>query len=96
MDPDFDSFRDKALAAGFTEVVERRWQPHQVVGTHTHPFQANARVVQGEMWLTVEGQTQHLVPGDRFDLPADMPHDERCGPEGATYWVARRVINEAR
>jgi len=41
------------------------------------------------MWLTVDGVTQHLQPGDRFDLPAGRPHAERYGPQGATYWVAR-------
>lgn len=90
MTPDFDTFRSHALADGFKEVVERRWEPGTVVDTHTHPFEANALVVQGEMWLTVDGHTQHLLPGGRFALAADVPHDERYGSEGATYWVARR------
>jgi hypothetical protein len=42
------------------------------------------------MWLTVAGGTQHLKPGDRFALAAGVPHEERYGPQGATYWVARR------
>ena len=42
------------------------------------------------MWLTVDTQTRHLRPGDRFDLAHDVPHAERYGSEGATYWVARR------
>jgi quercetin dioxygenase-like cupin family protein len=44
------------------------------------------------MWLTVGGETQHLVPGDRFDIPAGTPHAERYGPQGTTYWVARRNV----
>lgn len=90
MTPDFNTFRASALADGFTEVVERRWEPDTLVDTHTHPFEAKALVVQGEMWLTVAGQTQHLLPGGWFHLQADVPHDERYGAEGATYWVARR------
>jgi quercetin dioxygenase-like cupin family protein len=90
MTPDFETFRDTALADGFYEVVERRWEPGSVVATHSHPFAANALVVQGEMWLTVAGGTQHLKPGDRFALAAGVPHEERYGPQGATYWVARR------
>ena len=39
---------------------------------------------------TVGSRTQHLKPGDRFELEPDVPHAERYGPEGATYWVARR------
>ena len=90
MTPDFDTFRSMALADGFREVVERRWDPGTIVETHSHPFEANALVVQGEMWLTVGGATQHLLPGGRFALTAGVPHDERYGPQGATYWVARR------
>ena len=31
-----------------------------------------------------------IEPGDTFELEAEVPHAERYGPEGATYWVARR------
>jgi quercetin dioxygenase-like cupin family protein len=88
--PTFEDYRATALAQGFTEVVERVWQPDTVVATHTHPFGAHALVVQGEMWLSVGGATRHLLPGDRFELAAGVPHDERYGASGATYWVARR------
>ena len=47
-------------------------------------------IAQGEMWLTCEGLTRHLTPGSVFTLQADVPHDERYGADGATYWVARR------
>lgn len=90
MPASFDVFRADALAAGFAEVLERRWAPDTVVATHTHPFDAKAWIVQGEMWLTVAGATRHLCPGDGFELPANTVHDERYGPQGATYWVARR------
>lgn len=86
----FEHFRDQSLAQGFAEVLERRWQPQQVVPLHTPPFEAKALVTEGEMWLTVGGETQHLQAGDRFELAADVPHDERYGDQGAVYWVARR------
>jgi len=88
----FEAFRDEMLAAGYEEVLERPWAPGAVVPTHTHPFEANAVVVQGEMWLTeLGGATRRLMTGDRFHLQANVPHDERYGPEGAVYWVARRA-----
>ena len=86
----FESFKTKQLEAGFDEVIERTWLPNTVLDTHTHPFAVDALVVQGEMWLTVNGQTQHLLPQDRFTLARDVAHEERYGPEGATYWVARK------
>jgi quercetin dioxygenase-like cupin family protein len=88
--PSFDEFQQKSLAAGFDEVVERDWAPNTVLATHTHPFVAQALVIRGEMWLTINGQTQHLLPSSTFQLERDVPHDERYGAEGATYWVARQ------
>lgn len=90
METTFDDFRTQALSEGYDEVMERQWTPLTVLDTHTHPFAASAVVTAGEMWLTVDGQTRHLRPGDTFALARDVPHAERYGSEGATYWVARR------
>ena len=90
--PTYIEFRDHMLAAGYDEVLVRPWALGVVVHTHTHPFEANALVVAGEMWLSVSGApVQHLLPGDRFHLQPDVPHEERYGAEGATYWVARKT-----
>jgi hypothetical protein len=88
--PTFAEFQAEALAAGFDEVLERQWGPDTVQDTHTHPFSVSAIVTQGEMWLTHNGQTQHLKVGGRFTMNSAVPHAERYGPEGATYWAARR------
>ncbi len=61
-----------------------------MVDTHSHDFALEARVVRGRMWLTVGDATRELGPGDTFALTAAQPHAERYGPDGATYWVARR------
>jgi len=83
-------FTAHALAEGFDEVLERKWAALTVLETHTHPFAVNVLVVQGEMWLSVGRETQQLLAGDQFALERDVPHAERYGAEGATYWVARR------
>ena len=90
MNTPFDAFRTQALGEGYDEVIERQWAPLTVLDTHTHPFAASAVVTAGEMWLTVDGHTRHLRAGDTFALARDVPHAERYGAEGATYWVARR------
>ncbi len=88
--PTFEEFASATRAAGATEVIERRWAPGQVLDTHTHPFRVvDALVVEGEMWLTCGPETRHLRPGDRFTLPAELPHAERYGQAGAVYWVGR-------
>ena len=88
--PDFQAFEAEARAKGFDEVLERKWAPTTVMETHTHPFEVRALVVQGEMWLTVGDEVRHLHPGDEFTLDHGMPHAERYGDAGATYWAARR------
>ena len=88
--PDFSTFQADALARGFDEVAERAWSANAEAPTHTHPFSVEALVVQGEMWLTAHGSTRHLVAGDSFQLDLAVEHAERYGPEGATYWAARR------
>lgn len=87
---DFATFERRALAAGYDKALERRWAPDTVIGQHSHDFDADAVVTQGEMWLEVDGAIRRLVPGDSFTLARGTPHAERYGPEGATYWVARR------
>jgi len=90
MAADFTQFEAAARAQGFDEVLVREWAPLTVLDTHTHPFAVQAIVVAGEMWLTEGERTRHLVVGDTFELACDVPHAERYGAAGATYWVARR------
>jgi quercetin dioxygenase-like cupin family protein len=89
MPKSFEAFKSVALAEGYDEVLERVWAPDAALDLHSHPFAVKALVVQGEMWLTVGGETEHLKPGELFSLDHGVPHAERYGPEGATYWVAR-------
>ena len=86
----FAEFEAAALAQSADEVLERKYAPNAVIGTHTHGFALRALVVHGELWLTCGDAVRHLKPGDRFELAREEPHAERYGPEGATFWVARR------
>lgn len=86
----FEQYRDEALAEGYDEVLERSWPADLHIDTHTHAFALKARVVRGEMWLSVGDETRRLRPGDEFTLEREAPHAERYGYEGAAYWVARR------
>jgi quercetin dioxygenase-like cupin family protein len=89
-DINFTDFERQAQAEGFDEVLVREWAPNTVVDTHTHPFAVKALVVSGELWLTHEGATRHLSAGDRFELGLGVPHAERYGAQGTTFWAARR------
>ena len=86
----FAEFEARAFAQGFNEVLVREWAPGQVVGTHTHPFDVSALVVRGELVLTCNGQEKTVSAGQPFELARGTPHSEHYGPEGATFWVARK------
>lgn len=90
MNTTFEQFQQTALAEGFDEVLQRDWAPNTVLDTHTHPFGVRAVVVAGQMWLSVGGSERALAVGDSFALDANVPHAERYGPAGASYWVARK------
>ena len=88
--PTLEQYRAQRLSEGFDEVLERKWESNAVQESHTHPFSVRALVVSGHMWLTVGNETLELGPGDEFRLDRDTPHAELYGPEGATYWAARK------
>jgi quercetin dioxygenase-like cupin family protein len=86
----FEAFEAAARAQGFDEVLVREWKPGQVVDTHTHPFEIDAQVVRGELTLQCGTERRFVKAGDGFELARGVPHAEFYGPEGATFWVARR------
>ncbi len=86
----FADFEAASLASGYDEALVREWAAGLEIDTHTHPFAVQARVVRGEVWLSVGGEVHHLAAGRGFTLAHGEPHAERYGPDGATFWVARR------
>jgi hypothetical protein len=83
-------FETMARANGFDTVLERVWEPNQVVPEHAHPFDVHALVVAGDYTLTVNQTTQHYKAGDTFEVARNQLHAEVYGPAGCTFWVARR------
>ena len=91
MDPQgFEQYSQDARASGYDEVLVREWQPGQETGEHTHPFDARVLVVRGEVSLLVGGQSRRYGPGEQFEIVRHTPHTEHYGPQGATFWAARR------
>jgi len=86
----FESFKAEKLAMGYDEVLTREWAPHLENTTHEHPFDSDVFVAQGELWLTIQGQTQHYKAGDHFEVARHLPHAEKYGSEGALFWAARK------
>ncbi len=65
----FQQFESQLRTLGFDTVVKQKWGSSAVADGHSHPFEARALVVKGEMWQTIGTLTCHLKPGDRFEPP---------------------------
>ena len=48
--------------------------PGTIMPVHTHAFPETRWVLEGYMRVTAENETVELGPGDRLDLPPDLPH----------------------
>jgi len=89
-DDSFDAFKSRKLSEGYDQVLVREWDPDFVTEPHEHPFDADAIVVKGELWLTTNGLTTHYKAGDAFKVGRGVTHAEKYGPEGAVFWAARK------
>jgi hypothetical protein len=86
----FAAFAAEARARGFDTALIRDWDPNHQTPPHSHPFDTEALVVRGTVTLTFAGTSRVLAAGARFAVPRDIEHAETYGPEGATFWAARR------
>jgi quercetin dioxygenase-like cupin family protein len=68
------------------------WQdgPHAFYPDHTHAGLTAHIILDGEMTLTMQGQSQTYRAGDRCDVPADVVHSAQMGPRGCRYLVGEK------
>jgi len=69
-------------------MVER--EANASLGIHTHPFEAKALIIQGQIDITVDGIKTRYRAGDMFHLPKDQEHSESYGPNGVQYLAGRK------
>lgn len=58
-------------------------EPNSVVPEHQHHHEQLGMVVQGSMTFTIGGERRHLVAGDTYNIPGNVPHGVVTGPGGA-------------
>ena len=70
--------------------------PNVNVGRHTHPGPESGYMVEGEMVLYVEGQSEKTVKaGQSYQVPPGAIHDAKSGPNGAKI-VATYVVEKGK
>jgi quercetin dioxygenase-like cupin family protein len=83
-------FESLLAAEGFEQVVTVEREPSGSMDLHSHPFEAKALVVHGQLGIRTEDGGRQYHAGDVFHLQADVPHSETYGPAGVTYLVGRK------
>jgi quercetin dioxygenase-like cupin family protein len=75
---------------GFREIVTVEREANGSLDVHTHPFEAKALILDGELRLYGNGNEHVCKVGDIFHLQANEAHAERYGPQGVRYLVGRK------
>lgn len=85
-----DEFLKILSEEGFPEVVTVEREAHGSIGLHTHPFEAKALILKGEIRIWTGDTEQIFRTGDVFHLRANEPHREAYGAEGVRYLAGRK------
>lgn len=80
----------KLRAEGFGDFFVWQDGPKAFYPEHTHSGLTAHVILEGEMTLTLEGETRHYKAGDRADVSAGAAHSARMGPKGCKYLVRQK------
>ena len=76
---------------GFSRVFVWEDGPHAFYPDHTHAVDTAHVILAGEMTLTCGGSTAKYSAGERPpDVPANVVHSARMGPQGCRYLVGEK------
>lgn len=86
-----NEFEALLAAEQFEPAVTVEREPNGALGMHSHPFEAKALVIEGELRILTELGERRYCAGDMFHLLADVPHSESFGPAGVKYLAGRKL-----
>jgi quercetin dioxygenase-like cupin family protein len=71
----------RAVTAGTVTVLYAKLTAGAILPEHSHHNEQVVNVIEGELELTVDGQTFSLVPGKVMILPPNIPHSGRAASD---------------
>jgi len=84
------SFEARLREQGYENIGQREMAANTVNDTHSHDFDAQVLVLDGEITITRGGKAQTFRAGDSCEVPAGTVHAEQIGPQGVRYIAGRR------
>ena len=85
-----DEFEEQLSNEGFLDIYIWQDSPNRVYPDHMHPTITAHIILEGDMEVTMHNKTVHYKPGDRFDVPANVVHAAKMGPEGCKYLIGEK------
>jgi quercetin dioxygenase-like cupin family protein len=77
-------------AEGFRHTYVWQDGPSADYPGHTHPVETAHIILEGELTLTMSGESSTYGPGQRCDVPAGAMHSARMGPTGCRYLIGEK------
>jgi quercetin dioxygenase-like cupin family protein len=77
-------------AEGFSHTFVWQDRPNAYYPDHTHDALTAHIILDGEMTLTVKGQSKTYQIGDRCDVAAGEVHSAKMGPAGCRYLIGEK------
>ena len=87
-----DVFLGKLQKEDFPAPVMVTREPPFFLDLHSHPYEAKALVLDGQIDINVGGIKTIYLAGDIFYLSANQIHTENCGSKGVKYLVSRKAL----
>lgn len=81
---------EKLILEGYSHLYVKEDGPDVQYHEHTHRAESAHIILNGEMSMTMNGETRTYCIGDRCDLPAGIMHSAKTGPHGCRYLIAER------
>jgi len=78
------------LQEGFRQTYVWQDAPNAAYPDHTHPTETAHIILNGEMTLTMDGESHTYRTGERCDVPSGAVHSACMGPSGCRYLVGER------
>jgi quercetin dioxygenase-like cupin family protein len=77
-------------AEGFKRTYVWQDAPHTHYPAHTHPTLTAHIILDGQMTLTVAGESKTYRAGERCDVAAGTVHAARMGSQGCRYLIGEK------
>jgi mannose-6-phosphate isomerase-like protein (cupin superfamily) len=85
-----ERLRKQLAAEGFAHAYVWQDGPRAFYSDHTHAGLTAHVILDGEMTLTCDGQSETFRVGERCDVPAGAVHSAKMGPNGCRYLVGEK------